>query len=555
MRVSPLVLLVLIVCLPLCGLAWLGLRVARDDEAALQRRFEDIYIGQLRDIDLVISRQFEAIGREMRLAIAELDDNTESIRAVVRNHPQVRQIIELDPSGTVLHPDTTAPLNQGERDFLIEARQMIRDRDLIRAAFRASEVGVQQRQSQSLRIQKPVMKGKLSANYAMPVSSDEGWYVWYWGRGIHLIFWQRTSEGHVVGALVERGRWLADLITALPETVNAETDDERAKSTSRFRLVDSMGNPVYVWGRFDPPENAEPLAELAVSAPLNSWRLQALVPEELLAGANRGASFQLASGIGAAAIALTVLAVFFWREYSREVRLASQRVSFVNQVSHELKTPLTNIRMYADLLEGDLEGLDQAGDSRTGDRLRVIVTESQRLSRLITNVLTFGRQQKQTLSLHARKGSIDEVVQRTVEQFKPNLERLGIDCELQLDADAEVRVDADAVEQILVNLISNVEKYAVDGKRLRIETKLESKLARITVSDGGAGIPASLRESIFEPFVRASSRLEDVTGTGIGLSIARDLARLHGGDITLAESPQGACFLVELRIQEEETAT
>jgi len=535
--------LILIVVLPLAGLTWLGMRVVRDDEASLQRKFEDVFAIQIRDIDRIIGRHFETLSSELSATARKVEDHPDDIRALLRESPQVRQIIIVDTTGAVLHPNPATELNLSEREFLHEAQELIRDRDLIHAWRADSD------HSQRLPTATTDKENSAASN---PPSASDGWHVWYWGRGIHLIFWQRRADGNVVGLLVERGRWMADLIAALPETVDQQHEEIPVGSTSRFRLVDSMGDSVYEWGEYEPPEESAPLVESAVSAPLASWRLQAVVPENLIAVQSSGILFQLVTGIVAATVALSVLATFFWREYSREVRQASQRVSFVNQVSHELKTPLTNIRMYADLLADDLDNLDDGSGDRASDRLRVIVSESQRLSRLISNVLTFGRQQREALVLRYREASVDELVRRVVEQFSPTLERLGITTELTLDAAQPVSIDDDAVEQILVNLISNVEKYAADGGVLKISTSLTTTSITIIVADSGPGIPIAMQHAIFEPFVRVSSRLEDAAGTGIGLSIARDLARLHGGDLRIADSATGASFSVELRTSEED---
>ncbi len=546
MRVKPLILLILIVVLPLAALMWLGVRVVRDDKANLQQKFEDVFAVQIRDIDRVISRHFETLSTELSATARRVPDHPDGIRALLRKSPQVRQIIIVDIEGALLHPDPATELNLSEREFLHEAQELIRDRDLIRASRTGSGDG------QRLPAVAVGQRGQVEASPSNPPSASEGWHAWYWGRGVHLIFWQRRANGSVVGLLVERGRWMADLIAALPETVGQNQTEIPVASTSRFRLVDSMGSSVYEWGEFEPPDESAPLVESAVSAPLASWRLQAVVPENLIAAQSSGMVFQLVTGIVAATVALSMLAAFFWREYSREVRQASQRVSFVNQVSHELKTPLTNIRMYADLLADDLDNLDDESDGKAAGRLRVIVSESQRLSRLISNVLTFGRQQREALVLRRREASVDELVRRVAEQFAPTLERLKITTELTLDAAQPIFVDEDAVEQILVNLISNVEKYAADGGVLKISTSLAATSVMITVTDAGPGIPAAMQRAVFEPFVRVSSRLEDAAGTGIGLSIARDLARLHGGDVRMVDSATGASFCVELRASEED---
>ncbi len=318
----------------------------------------------------------------------------------------------------------------------------------------------------------------------------------------------------------------------------------------------SAGKTIYQWGNFEPEDDDEPIAEVSVSPPLASWRLQAFLPEKVLAGAGTTVRFSLVTTLTAAALGLTVLAFFFWRDYTREFREAAQRVSFVNQVSHELRTPLTNIRMYADMLSGDLQDLPEGESRKSKGRLSVIVSESQRLSRLIGNVLTFARQQRKTLSLNRTAGCVDDVVSSVLERFEPGLTRLKIESDFEPAAPGTVSLDVDALEQILGNLFSNVEKYAAEGGRLSISSYQENGTSTVTVSDAGPGIPREQRQAVFQPFYRLSNRLEDAAGTGIGLAIARELARMHGGDLKLVDSPvgAGAMFQVTLATATETTA-
>ena len=255
------------------------MRVVRDDEVSLQRKFEDIFAVQIRDIDRLISQHFETLSHELSETARQVEDHPADIRALLRESPQVRQIIILDKTGTVLHPDPATQLNLSEREFLHEAQELIRDRDLIHA-WRADSDYDQRLQAATT--------GKIKTASNHPPRASEGWHIWYWGRGIHLIFWQRRVDGNVVGLLVERGRWMADLIAALPETVDQNQAKIPVASTSRFRLVDSMGDSVYEWGEYEPPEGASPLVDSAVSAPLASWRLQAVVPENLIAVQSSG---------------------------------------------------------------------------------------------------------------------------------------------------------------------------------------------------------------------------------------------------------------------------
>jgi len=236
-----------------------------------------------------------------------------------------------------------------------------------------------------------------------------------------------------------------------------------------------------------------------------------------------------------------------WQEYRREMHNAEQRVSFVNQVSHELKTPLTNICIYADMLEAEVTQGGQADEQRVKKFTNVVTSESQRLGRLINNVLNFSRAQQQKISVHKSPVSPDDVIKLTIDNFAPALAEKAIKIETELDAQRVVMLDSELLEQVLNNLISNIEKYAVDGGLAHIHSEFNDKQTIIHVRDAGRGIAPALREKIFEPFERGSDSLvEGVSGTGIGLSIARDLCRLHGGDLELIDSDKGACFRVSL---------
>jgi signal transduction histidine kinase len=359
-----------------------------------------------------------------------------------------------------------------------------------------------------------------------------------------LIFWRRLPTGHIVGAELDRARWIADLIAELPQTPQAETP----AAQSRIQLVDSHDDTIYQWGAFEPPRGAAPLAEQPVSAPLSAWRFKFFVAEErFTALAGRSAYFNLIAGLSAIGVVLLMLAGFFYRESSRELREAATRVNFVNQVSHELKTPLTNIRMYAELLAEQLPDGETDDDADAQRRLSIIISESGRLSRLIGNVLTFAQQQRRQIELNLRPGRIDDTIHAVIQQFQPMLQSQGVVPTFVAGAGAVVNFDADAVEQILVNLFNNVEKYATQGKRLDIASRQEGERTTILVSDAGPGVPPAERDRIFQPFYRISNRLEGPAGAGIGLSIARGLARLHEGDLRLVDSAAGATFEVNLR--------
>jgi signal transduction histidine kinase len=349
-----------------------------------------------------------------------------------------------------------------------------------------------------------------------------------------------------MGFELDRFRLIADIIARLPESKLTAPETP----TDMLALLDSKGETIYQWGDYLPGDQERPLVGHSLGAPLNPWRLVYFTPGGPAGAVGSGAMFGLIGALIAVALALSGLAVYFYRESSRELREAHQRVSFVNHVSHELKTPLTNIRMYAELLE--MTGEDK--DEKSARYLDVVVSESQRLSRLIDNVLTFGRQQRGALKLRKSAGVVDEVIEKVLESFRPSLESKGIRVRFTAAAPERVLLDPDALRQIVSNLLGNVEKYAAETGEAEVHSSQQDGKTVITVSDRGPGVPPAERENVFEPFVRLSSRVSDgAAGTGIGLSIARDLARLHGGDLTLEPSERGATFKVTLATQAEQS--
>jgi signal transduction histidine kinase len=240
---------------------------------------------------------------------------------------------------------------------------------------------------------------------------------------------------------------------------------------------------------------------------------------------------------------LVLTGILLLAQQRRAIRLAEERVSFVNRVSHELGTPLTNILLNLDLAGRSIEV--RPAESRR--RLGLVHEEVQRLGRLVSNVLTFSRGERKTLDLRIVPCTPDEVVEGVLEQFLPSLDRRKVSVDWQRGAGITTRLDPDALAQITGNLISNVEKYAGNGGWLGIETKMEKDRLRLRISDHGPGIPSTQRERIFEAFERVHRGVsEGSSGTGLGLAIARDLARRMGGDLVLAASAQGAAFELDL---------
>ncbi len=501
---------VLLVAAPLAGLGWLVFELSRDERAAARAEYDALLVLRLRDVTAQLARVLEAREREIGALLSPPSDDPEVLRQRARRAPAVKQLFVRAPDGRLVYPALVGELSAAEREFLMRTRQLWVARDLFtRPAERAQKGG----------------------------EAAQGWYAFYVENDLGLIFWQRDASGTVRGAELERVRLLADLVAALP------AQDAAAFPDGSIALVDARGDVVYRWGGYVPTTAEAPQARLPLPAPLGAWTLVHHVAPQALATATARGDVALVAAAGAAALVLVLLALWFWREQGRILAEAKERVSFVNQVSHELKTPLTNIRMYAELLQADLA--DEDGGSQR--HVEVIVTESQRLSRLIANVLTFAKRERETLRLSPRPGRLDDVLREVVQQFTPAFEKKGLAIELEAGAPGQVALDSDAVSQILANLFSNVDKYAAGGKRVRVVSQQTNGKSEVVISDQGPGIPSAFAEKVFAPFFRMSDRVtEGASGTGIGLTLARELARLHGGDLVLVPGSPGATFRLTL---------
>jgi signal transduction histidine kinase len=238
------------------------------------------------------------------------------------------------------------------------------------------------------------------------------------------------------------------------------------------------------------------------------------------------------------------------RNLNSQLTLARQKTDFVSNVSHELKTPLTSIRMFSELLaDGRV-----ADDAKQKSYLLIISAEAARLTRLINNVLDFSRMERGEKKYNFQPCDLNEIVRGTAGTFRPHLEAGGFkfDCELT-ETNIFIRGDADALSQIIVNLLSNAEKYSNVEKEITLQLwqqKTPLPHAEIRVLDRGSGVPRGCEGKVFEKFYRAHDALSSgIQGSGLGLTIARQIARAHGGDVTCEPRDRGgSCFVVRLPI-------
>jgi signal transduction histidine kinase len=240
-----------------------------------------------------------------------------------------------------------------------------------------------------------------------------------------------------------------------------------------------------------------------------------------------------------------------WRLMRRETEMARLKSDFVANVSHDLKTPLSVIRMFGETLE-----LGRVPDeARRQEYYRVITRESERLSRLIDNVLDFSRIEGGRRRYERVPTAVEPLVRDTLEAFAYPLEQQGFKVEVTIAADLpEVPMDAEAIGQALANLIDNAIKYAGPERVVTIDAHREGERLALAVTDRGLGIPPAEHARIFEKFYRVGrSETQGRRGSGVGLALVRHVVEAHGGTVTVRSAAgEGSCFTLWLPLGGEE---
>ncbi|HSK01555.1 MAG TPA: HAMP domain-containing sensor histidine kinase, partial [Kofleriaceae bacterium] len=495
----------LLVLLPLAIAGYLAVRVSTEGAELRRHELQGLLDGRLADVRTRASGAFAALERQLgeQLAEAPAGGDAEALRALGRRIALARQVFRLDARGRLVFPAGGADASRAEREFLERTATIWTGGAILHGDAKGGEPanrrgvpGSGDAKGREPPATRRGVPGIGDSVVDLAAQQPHGWLAWYWAEGLHLLFWRRAGDGGVIGVEVERVGVLARIVGALPTG---------ALEDGRMELADSRGQTVHQWGPMLPAEGAPPGApgapdaSVALDPPLDAWQLRYFISPAQRAALSGGASTGLFLGLGAIALALIGLAIYIYREYTRRLRDAARRVGFVTRVSHELRTPLTNIRMYAELLE---DALDPADDDDQARRARVIVAESQRLGRLIENVLAFARHQKGMLAVTPGRVDVDLAVRAAVATFEPALGARGIEVKLELGDPPPARASADAVDQIVANLLSNVERYAASGGEVVVATRAADGRVVVSVADRGPGVPPRERDAIFEPFHR-----------------------------------------------------
>lgn len=247
--------------------------------------------------------------------------------------------------------------------------------------------------------------------------------------------------------------------------------------------------------------------------------------------------------LGSALLVTGIIAVD--RLLVQRQRFIERRQNFVAAVSHELKTPLTAIRMHAEMLEAGM-----LADERRQEYYQTIHGESQRLSRLIDNVLTLSQLEKNEYQAHLQVGNVASVVTEAVQLLQGHVQAHGFSLELEVpESVPAVQFERDAVLQIVFNCVDNAIKFATgsDEQRINIMLEIDDGALSLRIRDFGPGVPVEQQAYVFDAFYRGERELTRRTkGTGIGLSLVQQLAAAMRAAIAARNHPQGG-FEISIR--------
>jgi signal transduction histidine kinase len=353
----------------------------------------------------------------------------------------------------------------------------------------------------------------------------------------------RGGQRYIQGALLDRERFVAQAIGAALRASSLAAMSDVAVSYRGRPLATLAAAPDAE------PYASSPTAGLA-GTPLYRARLSPPFGDlELAFSVN-----QLPRAPGALLllwISVTLAAVlcggffFMYRFAVGQVRLARQQQDFVSAVSHELKTPLTSIRMYGEMLKAGW-----ADDAKKQTYYDYIHSESERLSRLIENVLQLARLTRSHQSFDVKRATVAELVDLVRSKTATQAERAGFRLEVrdETPAGTELALDVDAFAQIFINLVDNALKFSAGAERKVVEIAARRESAGrvlFTVRDFGPGIPKGQLRKIFELFYRPADEVTRATaGTGIGLALVQQLAAALGGRVEVRNCEPGAEFRV-----------
>lgn len=558
---------VLAVFVPSLLLAWLAVRSLRDQQFALERHRALLYEGvadtAARDVLALVDER----RREFKSTVEKLISSQAPREAAQNFDARLREawplaqigfVVTLD--GEILAPSLFA--GPAARKFRLENARFLSSHETVDVIWDTPKGPVSlskldAKESAKAPADKAVFatKSGFPKDTATPSASSaefrqligdstEGTLARFLQDKLNLMFWCRPEQDRAVvfGAQIDLDRLLQDLASLVRVEPGLATEIVVA-------LLDDQGHPIST-SRSDFKANwRKPFVSREIGEVLPHWEVAVyLVDPSHLAHSAR--TVRLTFGL-LVAVLLVAIGIGSWlivADLKRQLTLARQKTDFVSNVSHELKTPLTSIRMFSELLA---ENRVQDPE-RQRHFLHIISAETARLTRLINNVLDFARLERGEKKYQFQSLDLAALVREICDTYRPHLESNGYTLRCQFPNEPlPVQGDPDALAQVLVNLLSNAEKYGGDKKEIDLTAERNGSAVTVKVLDRGVGVPSGCEQKIFEQFFRAHDSLSSgIQGSGLGLTLARQIARAHGGGIHYEpRDGGGSCFILRLPSQ------
>jgi signal transduction histidine kinase len=362
---------------------------------------------------------------------------------------------------------------------------------------------------------------------------------------LSLLFWKKLPDGRIIGCVILDSELRARLIALIPDVYTP---------VRILTLVNEQGRPLLAPEETEPRDYRRPFVARELSALLPLWEAAAYLTDPLLVSSRAGRITKILWVlISLLFVSILIGGTLVLRTVRAEIVLSRQKTTFVANVSHELKTPLTSIRMFAEML---LERR-QRSENKKQEYLSLMVSESERLTRLINNVLDFSRMEQGRKHYSMERLDLFALCTELLESQRPRYEQSDFRLELRARSSEEnvtgplwVQADPEALKQSVLNLLSNAEKYSGKRKVIEVAIRQAGSWVIVDVMDRGKGVPPSQAKRIFEEFYRGDDSLTaKVRGSGLGLSITRRILRDHGGDVVyLPREGGGSIFRMQLPV-------
>jgi histidine kinase len=209
-----------------------------------------------------------------------------------------------------------------------------------------------------------------------------------------------------------------------------------------------------------------------------------------------------------------------------------RRARLISEVAHEIRTPLTTIEGY---VEGLLDGVFQP----TEEVLTSVAEEAARLQRLSSDLSELSRAEEGALPLHLQRVDLGELMLACADRLRPQFDDKGVDLQVRSGPPLPVDGDADRITQVLTNLLGNALTYTPNGGQVVVTSSRDGSLAEVSITDTGIGLGPEDLSLVFDRFYRVAGPARPPGGSGIGLTIARGIARAHGGDVSASSAGLG----------------